>query len=164
MESEDSNLQKLRYATEWQIEIGKVLQAYDPVLRPVEDMAKHGITMATVLLGISASIVGAVGAGSSGTSYSYLLILGAWLGFVVAAAAGSVQLNRIAGFRESIRSFCHILLGKPSSLADFQSFEDAMKIPQKSALSVEYWALGIATALLAIWAVTQTVARITCDA
>jgi hypothetical protein len=54
---DDKNLQKLKYATEWQVEIGKVLQSFDPVLRPLDDMAKHGITMATVLLGISTSRV-----------------------------------------------------------------------------------------------------------
>ena len=164
LKGDENNLQELKYATEWQIEIGKILQSFDPVLRPLEDMAKYGITMATVLLGISASIVGGFGSGRFGISYNYFLILGAWLGFVVAIVAGSIQLNRIAGFRESIRIFCHVLLGKEHSSADRQNSKDMMKTPQKSALLVEFWALGIGTALLVAWAVTQTIARIAGDA
>ena len=156
MTDSDNNFAKLKYATEWQVEIGKVLQSFDPVLRPLEDMAKHGITMATVLLGISASVVGGFAAGSLGMSPTNLLILGAWLSFLAAATAGSVQLHRISLFRESIRKFCHVLLGKESSVAERESAMSVMTTPQKKALTIEYWALGVGTALLILWAVVRT--------
>lgn len=154
---DDQNLDKLRYATEWQIEIGKILQSFDPVLRPMEDMAKHGITMAIVLLGLSASIVGGFASGTFGVSWTHLLVLGAWLGFVVAAAAGTVQLHRIARFREAILSSCHALLGKERSLDDRKKAIDAMQAPKKQALTVQYWAIGISTALLVFWALLRTI-------
>ncbi len=155
----DPNLQKLKYATEWQIEIGKVLQSFDPVLRPLEDMAKHGITLAIVLLGISASVVGGLTSGRIGVSCNYLLVLGAWFGFIVTTVAGSIQLHKISNFRETIRIFCHVLLGKEASSDDRQNALDAMKTPQKTALLVEYWSLGIGITLLVAWAVVQAIGR-----
>lgn len=164
MDGDDHNFDKLKYATEWQIEIGNILQSFDPVLRPTEDMAKHGITMATVLLGLSASIVGGFASGTFSISWTYLLILGAWLGFVVAAVAGTVQLNRIARFRETILSFCHALLGKERSLDDRKKAMDVMQTPRKTALTVQYWAISIGTALLVFWAVLRTIGKISGDA
>lgn len=164
MESDDRKFDKLKYATEWQLEIGKILQSFDPVLRPLEDMAKHGITMATVLLGLSASIVGGFASGAFSISWTHLLILGAWLGFVVAGVAGSVQLHRIAQFRETILSFCHVLLGKEISSDDRKRAMDIMQTPKKRALMVQYWALSIGAGLLVFWAVLRTIRKITGDA
>ena len=163
MEEDQNNLEKLKYATEWQIEIGKVLQSFDPVLRPLEDMAKHGITMATVLLGISASIVGGFASDNVGISCNYILILGAWFALVVAAVAGSIQLYRISRFRETIRNFCHVLLGKEASLADRQSAMNVMDTPQKNVLIAEYWALSIGVVLFFVWAVVQIFLKLICN-
>jgi hypothetical protein len=156
---DDKNLQKLKYATEWQVEIGKVLQSFDPVLRPLDDMAKHGITMATVLLGISTSIVGGFASGSFSISGNYLVILAAWIAFVAAAVAGSIQLYKLSKFRETIHGFCFVLLGKESSVAERQKAMEVMKSPKKSALVVEYLALCIGIMLLVIWAVVRAVAK-----
>ena len=156
---DDKKFQTLKYATEWQVEIGKILQSFDPVLRPVEDMAKHGIMMATVLLGISASIVGGFASGSFSTSCNYLVVLAAWIGFIVAAIAGSIQLHKISNFRETIHGFCLALLGKESSSAERQKAMEVMKSPRKSALIVEYCALSIGITLLVIWAVVKAIAK-----
>lgn len=164
MEEDGNNLEKLKYATEWQVEIGKVLQSFDPVLRPLEDMAKHGITLSTLLLGISALIVGAFISEKAEISYSHFFILGAWGSLVVATVAGSIQLHRIAKFRENIREFCHVLLGKEATESLRQSAINMMKTPQKNALIVEYWGLSLGVALLFIWATVQMLLKLQSNA
>ena len=154
---DDQKLEQLKYATAWQVEIGKILSSFDPVLRPLEDMAKHGITLATVLLGTSASVIGGLGtARGEAIGYNYLM-LGAWLGFIVAGLAGSIQLYRISSFREEIRKFCHMVLGDNPSPDDRKRALVVMRVPQKSALLAEYLTLMIGTLLLVAWAIAKAV-------
>lgn len=155
MSENKHNLDRLKHATEWQLEIGKVLQSFDPVLRPLEDMAKHGITMATILLGISASIVSIFASGAWKFTYIDFLLHTSWIALMGSVVAGSIQLYRIAMFRETVRDFCHILLGKDATASDRESAMNVMTTPQKKMLIVEYSFLGAGVGLFVLWAIVQ---------
>lgn len=157
MKETDENLEKLKYATERHIEIGKILQSFDPLLRPLEDMARHGITMSTGILGVSATIVGLFHSEKHQFTCSYLFLFAAWLAFLLSLVAGSVQLHRLSKFREAIGARCLLILGKKTSQQDLELDSSIMATPRKTALTWEFWSLGIGGVLFLSWAALQVI-------
>ncbi len=129
MKKADDSLEKLKYATERHIEIGKILQSFDPLLRPLEDMAKHGIAMSTGFFGVSATIVGLFHSEKQEFTCSYLFLFAAWLAFLLSLVAGSIQLHRLSKFREAIGARCLVILGKKASQQDLESDSNIMITP-----------------------------------
>lgn len=152
---DNPNYDKLREVTKPQIETGKFLESLEPILKPFEDLSKHGISLSTAFLGFTAAILSIFAPTSLKVSYENLLLFLSWLMFVFAIGFGIYQLWLIASFREQMRDFSYVLMG---SVPDKEEKAKANKIVEqsyKSSMIKEYLFLCVGIILFCVWALTK---------
>ena len=141
--------------TEEQIKVGEFLKAFDPILEPFEGMAKHGISLAIVFIGVTATFITVFRRSTPLVSVSQILLLSSWVLFLATVASGSLQLWRIMSFREEMRKFAYVLLGDKPSESDRKKALSISQQSYKSAITIEYIFLFLGTVLFIVWAICQ---------
>lgn len=141
--------------TETQRQVGDFLRAFDPILTPLESLAKHGITLSTGFLGITATFVAIFKLPQSKGDFTYLILFFSWLMFLATIVTGTIQLWRTTRFRDQMRKFAYVLLG---DIPDDKERKEALKIIKQSydaPMILEYIFLLAGVILFASWAITQ---------
>lgn len=88
-----------------QILVGSFLSAFDPILRPFEDLAKHGISLSVGVIGLSGTAISVLGRSNPTDTRSATLLLMSWVVLIGSVVFGCLQLWRTAQFRDHIREF-----------------------------------------------------------
>ena len=146
---------KFDETTEEQIKVSEFLKAFDPILKPFEGLAKHGISLATFFIGVTATFITVFRPSTPLGSVSQLLLSSSWVLFLAAVASGSLQLWRIMSFREDMRKFAYVLLGDKPSEIDREKVLSISQQSYKSAITIEYICLSLGTVLFIVWAIGQ---------
>jgi len=151
----DQLKRKFDEVTAEQIKVGEFLKAFDPILEPFESMAKHGISLATVFVGMTATFVTVFRSPTAMGSINQVLLFSSWVLFLAAVASGSLQLWRITSFREEMRKFAYVLLGDKASECDRKKGLSISQQSYKSGITIEYICLSLGTVLFIVWAICQ---------
>lgn len=145
---EESNFSKI---VKEQIEVGKFLKSFDPVLMPFESMAKYGIVLASAFFGIGCTLFKLFNSPlNRENNYDWILFC-SWVLFLGSFIFGGLELFRTLKFRDQMRRFSYVLLGdKPTE----QDKKEAMQNVKKSyinAVIIESIFLVIGVAIFIFW-------------
>lgn len=145
---EESNFSKI---VRGQIDTGKFLKSFDPVLMPFESMAKYGIILASTFFGISCTLFKIFNSSSvKENSYDWILFC-SWGLFLGSFVFGGLELFRTLKFRDQMRKFSYVLLGDKPNGKDKKEAINNAKRSYISAVVLESIFLVIGIAIFILW-------------
>lgn len=139
-------------ATKTQKMVGEFLRAFNPILEPFENLAKHGISLATGFIGVTATFVTVFNLSVANKHNYYYILFCSWVMCLGVIVFGSLQLWRTANFRDQMRKFVYVLLGDNPDKNDKKKAMRVIQQPYKSAIILEYIFLLIGVILFVVWA------------
>lgn len=87
-----------------QILVGSFLSAFDPILRPFEDLAKHGISLSVGVIGLSGTAISVLGRSNPTDTRSATLLSMSWVVLIGSVVFGCLQLWRCGGLTRACPS------------------------------------------------------------
>lgn len=145
---EESNFSKI---AKDQIEVGKFLESFEPILMPVESLAKYGIILASAFFGISCTLLKAFSSSTvKENSYDWVLFC-SWSLFLGSFAFGGLELFRTIAFRDQMRKFSYGLLGDKPNEKDKEAAINNIKKSYISAVVLGSIFLVMGLSVFILW-------------
>jgi hypothetical protein len=134
-----------------QIEVGKFLESFDPVLMPFESTAKYGIVSASAYFGISCALFKIFSYSIiKENGYDWLLFC-SWVLFLGSFVFGGLELFRTLTFRDQMRKFSYVLLGDKLNDHDKNQAMNNIKKSYLSAVVLELIFLATGIGVFIFW-------------